>query len=214
VDLDELLETGVREIDGMLAWLDELGVPHRGGRALDFGCGVGGATQALARTFSSCDGVDRAPAMIEHACAINRFGARVRYHVDDGAELAVFDDGAFDLVYSADALRHIAPEESAPYVYEFTRVLAPGGVAVFEIPSHPRPDDEQVGEQNAPPMTEVHAIRRANVETILLAGSVDLVVVQESDRVAGWCDYWYVGTKRQPSAVKPRRRLRDRLRRR
>ena len=48
-------------IDQLLGWLRELHVQVRPGRALDFGCGVGRLTQALAGKFSECDGVDIAP---------------------------------------------------------------------------------------------------------------------------------------------------------
>jgi SAM-dependent methyltransferase len=134
--------TGVHEIDGVLAWLDELGVVLRTGRALDFGCGVGRLTQALAKKFTLCDGVDIAPSMIERADEINRFGDRCRYHVNDRDDLALFEDATFDFVYSDIVLQHIAPEYSARYVSEFTRILAPGGVVVFQLPSHPlAPDD-------------------------------------------------------------------------
>jgi SAM-dependent methyltransferase len=145
-DIDEFLGTGVDEIDALLAWLHELGVAFSPGRALDFGCGVGRLTQALARTFAECDGVDIAPSMIERAHEHNQFGARCRYHVNDRDDLALFDDGVFDLIYSDIVLQHIAPEFSARYVQEFTRVLAPGGVVVFQLPSHPlAPDDRGPG---------------------------------------------------------------------
>jgi hypothetical protein len=68
-------------------------------------------------------------------------------------------------------------------------------------------------EQETLPVMEIYGIRRANVEAILLAGAVEIVAVRESDRANGWSDYWYIGTKRT-DVVKPRRRLRDLLRRR
>jgi SAM-dependent methyltransferase len=142
-DLDEFLRTGIDEIDALYARLQELGVAVRPGRALDFGCGVGRLTQALARTFAECDGVDIAPSMIERAHELNRFGDRCRYHVNDRDDLALFDDGVFDLVYSDIVLQHIAPEFSAKYVREFARVLAPGGILVFQLPSHPLAPEEQ-----------------------------------------------------------------------
>jgi SAM-dependent methyltransferase len=144
-ELEEFLRTGIDEIDALLAWMQELGVTVHSGRALDFGCGVGRLTQGLARTFAECDGVDIAPSMIERAVALNQFGDRCSYHVNDRDDLALFDDGVFDLIYSDIVLQHIAPEYSAKYVREFTRVLAPGGVAVFQLPSHPL----GAGEQNA-----------------------------------------------------------------
>jgi SAM-dependent methyltransferase len=329
-DLEEFLRTGVDEIDELLAWLQKLGVEVRPGRALDFGCGVGRLTQALARHFTECDGVDIAPSMIERARLLNQFGENCRYHVNDRDDLALFGDGAFDLIYSDIVLQHIAPEFSAKYVKEFTRVLAPGGVAVFQLPSHPLDSDEQrpqvlsidddafraeivpadatleleVGhigeivvdvrnasptawpadrfvtlgnhwrsktgemlriddgralmgtgvepgatipltlEMQAPtepgaylleldlviegvawfadhgsptatipvqvvpraaaraadepellPVMEIHGIERTEVETTLRAGGLEIVTVQETDKAAGWRDYWYVATK-------------------
>jgi SAM-dependent methyltransferase len=345
-NLEEFLETGMQEIDGILAWLGELGVPYRTGRALDFGCGVGRLTQALARTFSHCDGVDIAPTMIDLARDLNQFGDRVQYRVNDRDDLALFDDGVFDLVCSDIVLQHVAPEYSARYVQEFTRVLAPGGVVVFQLPSHPLAPHERAGgtpslpdegfraeiavdtpnltieagriqeigvrvrnasavawpedrfvhlgdhwreldgamlqvddgrtalartvepgetvdltldveaplntgsylldfdlvidsvawfaDKGSPittidvdvvtrtgpdaehepatrPVMETHGIRRANVEAILLAGTVEVLAVRESDRSDGWSDNWYVGVKRD-GPVKLRRRFRDRLR--
>jgi SAM-dependent methyltransferase len=347
-ELEEFLQTGIDEIDALLAWLNEIDVPYRTGRVLDFGCGVGRLTQALARTFTRCDGVDIAPTMIERARAMNRFGDQVQYHVNDRDDLALFDDGCFDLIYSNIVLQHIEPEYGARYIHEFTRILAPGGVVAFQLPSHPLAADDQgtrplsiadegfraeivpdaedfeieagrigrigvrvrnaspvawpndrfvhlgdhwrdrnggllqlddgrallgrtlqpgesvdltieVGAPRQPgsyiieldlvidgvawfaekgsssatvgvdvvartgpdadeepamlPVMEIHGIRRANVEAILLAGAVDIVLVQEAHSAEGWCDYWYIGVKREPPP-KPRRRWRDRLRRR
>jgi SAM-dependent methyltransferase len=334
-ELEEFLRTGVDEIDHLLAWLAKLGVTVRSGRALDFGCGVGRLTQALARSFAECDGVDIAPSMIERARVLNQFGEKCHYHVNDRDDLALFDDNTFDLIYSDIVLQHIAPEFSAKYVHEFTRVLAPGGVAVFQLPSHPLPSDEQrpqlvsidgdafhaeitpvdstleievgdigeivvdvrnasptawpadrfvtlgnhwrsetgemlriddgralmgVGvdpgasvpvtlEMQAPtepgaylleldlviegvawfadhgsptttipvqvvardatradeepellPVMEIHGIERADVEATLRAGGLDIVIVEETDKAAGWRDYWYVATKPEPGA--------------
>jgi SAM-dependent methyltransferase len=113
-----------------------LHVHVRPGRALDFGCGVGRLTQALAGKFSECDGVDIAPSMIARANELNRFGNRCRYHVNDRNDLALFGDDVFDLIYSDIVLQHIPPEFGAAYIRDFTGVLAPGGVLVFQIPSH------------------------------------------------------------------------------
>ncbi len=55
----------------------QISFPKR--RALDFGCGVGRLTQALARHFNIVDGVDIAPSMIELANQFNRSGGRCRY---------------------------------------------------------------------------------------------------------------------------------------
>ena len=63
-DLDEFLETGEAEITEVLAEATGLVPSLAFGRALDFGCGVGRLTQALARRFATVDGVDIAAAMV------------------------------------------------------------------------------------------------------------------------------------------------------
>jgi SAM-dependent methyltransferase len=52
-------------------------------------------------------------------------------------DLACFADGTFDFVYSVITLQHVAPEYSRRYIAEFLRVLAPGGVTLFQVPARP-----------------------------------------------------------------------------
>ena len=63
-----------------------LRVPHH--QALDFGCGVGRLTQALAEHFERVAGVDIAASMIARARQENRHGDRVRYVVNERSDLA------------------------------------------------------------------------------------------------------------------------------
>src|SRR5512147_2288602 len=70
-DLGEFFETGRREISLLLYQLRQLGHPPSAGRALDFGCGVGRLTQALAATFAEVVGVDVSPTMIRLARELN-----------------------------------------------------------------------------------------------------------------------------------------------
>src|SRR5688572_12010935 len=50
-ELDAFFEGGQREVDRAMAQLEALGAPAARGTVLDFGCGVGRATRALAREF-------------------------------------------------------------------------------------------------------------------------------------------------------------------
>jgi hypothetical protein len=59
------------------------------------------------------------------------------------------------------------------------------------------------------PVMEIHGVPRAQVEATLRENGLDIVTVQETDRAAGWHDYFYVAVKREPTP--PRRRLRDLL---
>jgi SAM-dependent methyltransferase len=133
-DADEFFATGCREIAAVMAYVQSLGVVLRKGRALDFGCGVGRLTQALCAYFAACDGVDIAPSMIELARRYNKFGEKCRYHLNEVPNLSLFADNSFEFIYSSVTLQHMRPDYSAAYLKEFLRVLAPGGLAVFQLP--------------------------------------------------------------------------------
>ena len=134
---EEFFRTGVEEIQFILNRVAAAGLTVQERRALDFGCGVGRLTQALAARFEQADGVDISNAMVERARALNRAGARARYHVNSGDDLKLFADASFDFVYSSITLQHIPPQYSRRYIGEFFRVAAPGGIVVFQIPSEP-----------------------------------------------------------------------------
>jgi len=108
--------------------------PERHGRALDFGCGVGRLSTALAEHFDQVDGVDIAPSMIAEAVAGNRLPERVAYHVNVRDDLALFPADSFDLVHSFITLQHIPAPLVRAYVRELVRVPAPGGTIVFQAP--------------------------------------------------------------------------------
>ena len=76
--VDEFFATGKREIELALDWVASLGVRLPQRKALDFGCGVGRLTQALADHFDEVCGVDIASSMIELANEYNRHGARCK----------------------------------------------------------------------------------------------------------------------------------------
>ena len=151
-DLDEFLSTGRGEIDDVLADLRSLGLEPKSGRALDFGCGVGRLTQALADRFDEAWGVDIAPSMIELANRYSRDPERCRYFLNTRPDLRLFEDESFDFVYSNITLQHVEPRYQGPYLAEFLRVLVPGGLLVFQLPSTPSNLDVPIasGEYPAP----------------------------------------------------------------
>ncbi len=104
-------------------------------RALDFGCGVGRLSQALAEHFERVVGVDIAESMVQRAREYNRYGDRVVYLVNTSDDLEILDSNSFDFVYTNITLQHIPPEPAGKYIREFFRVLRPGGVAIFQVPS-------------------------------------------------------------------------------
>jgi ubiquinone/menaquinone biosynthesis C-methylase UbiE len=133
--VEEFFETGVLEIDAALRQISDLGVTIERYKTLDFGCGVGRLTQALAIHFAEVWGVDIAPSMIERANSYNKHGIRCRFIVNDRSDLGIFDNASFDFIYSNIVLQHMKPKYAKQYIQEFTRILKPHGVAVFQLPS-------------------------------------------------------------------------------
>jgi ubiquinone/menaquinone biosynthesis C-methylase UbiE len=137
-DIREFFETGVWEIGRSLEQVGALHPGLRKRRALDFGCGVGRLTQPLAQHFEQVWGVDISDSMIQQANDYNQHGSRCQYVVNQKGDLRIFPNGQFDFIYSNITLQHMPPRYSRRYIAEFMRVLAPGGVLLFQIPSQAR----------------------------------------------------------------------------
>jgi SAM-dependent methyltransferase len=134
-DPDEFFATGIADVARVMHWIDEIGIARPRGRALDFGCGVGRLTQALAAHFEEVWGVDIAPSMIDGARRLDRTGGRCRYVVNATADLASFEDASFTFILSLIVLQHLDPDYIRGYLREFVRLLAPGGLLVFQLPA-------------------------------------------------------------------------------
>ena len=126
------MTTGNVEVETVVLHLSSLNcVPNYRGGALDFGCGVGRLTQALASRFASCVGVDISQEMIRKAESLNQY-AHCRYLVNSDVRLP-FADGSFSFIYTNITLQHVPRRLSESYLREFVRVLEPGGLLVFGI---------------------------------------------------------------------------------
>lgn len=123
---DEFFETGKSQVKHMLQGF------AGGGRALDFGCGIGRLTQALAEYFDSVDGVDISSSMIAEAQKLNRFPARVAYHLNVRNDLGLFSSSQYDFIDSVIVLQHMPAALQRNYIGEFLRLLKPGGAAFFQ----------------------------------------------------------------------------------
>ncbi|MBM0233593.1 class I SAM-dependent methyltransferase [Micromonospora sp. STR1_7] len=136
-DVDEFLATGRADVEETAGWLGQLGLPTRWERVLDFGCGAGRLSQALAPHADQVVGVDIAPSMLETARHLDRSAGNIRFVLNDAPDLSQFPDGHFDLVYSALVLQHLPRSAIDRYLAEFLRVLRPGGIAVVGLPTEP-----------------------------------------------------------------------------
>ncbi len=135
-DNDEFFATGPPEVDGLMSRAAQLGHPRERRRALDFGCGLGRVTRALADHFEECVGVDISENMVKSARKLNENIEGVSFLVNRTTDLSVFDDASFDFVYSNIVLQHVPDRQAIEcYIVEFCRVLGPGGLLVFQLPS-------------------------------------------------------------------------------
>ena len=133
-DFAAFLETGRRDIARLMFNANRLvpALDHR--RALDFGCGIGRLTCALADHFDEVVGVDISDSMIAQALSANSRPDRVRYQLNVDRHLRRFPSGHFNLVCSWIVLQHMRPPLIRGYIAELLRVLAPGGLLVFQLP--------------------------------------------------------------------------------
>jgi SAM-dependent methyltransferase len=122
--------TGKVEIDELMAEIGHLSEGRA--KALDFGCGLGRLTRALAGHYREACGVDISENMIKKA---REFTPACTFRLNESEDLSLFPDNTFDLVYSNMVLQHLpTPEMIAKYVAEFFRVAAPNGLVVFQVP--------------------------------------------------------------------------------
>jgi SAM-dependent methyltransferase len=138
----EFFETGRVDAARFMADLARIAPAVRRHRALDFGCGVGRVTRALAEHFQSVVGVDVASTMVSRARLLNQSYRNCRFVVAPRARLDGFDTGHFDVIYSRLVLQHIPPALVRRYIPELVRVLAPGGVLMFQMPGEIAPEPE------------------------------------------------------------------------
>jgi SAM-dependent methyltransferase len=125
-------EAEIAHIEGFCAPLQR---PGRRVLALDFGCGVGRLTRALASRYTQVIGVDISPSMLEQARVLNAQFPNVRFVENATPRLEFLADRSVDFIYSVITLHHIPVALQRAYIGEFARVLAPDGVAVFQIAS-------------------------------------------------------------------------------
>lgn len=135
-DPEEFFRSGERLVADVMAAADELQRPAERGAALDFGCGYGRLTRALAGRFTECTGLDISERMVRGARDLNAAVANAAFEVNERSDLQRFPDHRFDFILAKSVLGHSPSREVVlGYVDEFVRCLRPGGLAVFSVPS-------------------------------------------------------------------------------
>ncbi len=207
---DEFLATGRAEVETQLNMLAARGWPAGRALALDFGCGAGRLSRALAPHFERVIGVDVSASMLDAARTLNADVSNIEFRENASPRLEGIADASVDFVYSVMTLQHIPAHLAAGYVDEFFRVLAPGGVVSFHFVSEP--DDTLRGKLFArvpnrwlnplrrlawrrQAVFEMHALDEAELERRLARYPLLRVLDAVDDKAAGpgWHGRrWYV----------------------
>ncbi len=204
---DEFFKTGENEVNEIMKEIGQMNVRVRRETALDFGCGVGRLSQALARYFEEVYGVDISASMIELAEKFNPRPRKCKFRLNRRADLGLFSDNSIDFILSSLTLQHMEPHYSRTYIRELMRILAPEGLFVIQLV------EERVGLtsvlnrarqlsyrirnrlQNHPIM-EMHGLKKGEVVDLITdKGGKVLTVERLPDQGPGWASYRYIGTK-------------------
>ena len=105
---------------------------HAGRRALDFGCGTGLMSEALAIGGFQVTAIDTDLGPKRQLEGRLTFSQSITFVEGD---LATMDlaPGSFDVIVALDVLEHVSP--LAPYVNAFERLLGPAGVLIVSGPT-------------------------------------------------------------------------------
>ena len=119
-DLVNFYSTGVDDVRFIASELGAIaGAPLHAARALDFGCGVGRMSEAMARFADEVVAYDISPGMLQQA---REHGAgRVSY-------VHELVDGPFDWINSRIVFQHIPPPRGLALLNQLLDRLAPGGL--------------------------------------------------------------------------------------
>lgn len=133
--------SGERHVHLLLQVLRDGFGEYATGSALDFGCGVGRITQALAAEFDHVVGLDIAPGMLAEA---NRNAAQddlANVDYRNSIEPDAIEPRSYDLVHSYIVLQHIPVAVGEPIIEKLINAVAPGGVGALHMtiaPAHGR----------------------------------------------------------------------------
>jgi SAM-dependent methyltransferase len=131
---EEFFKTGEDEIAFIFEYLQKKDIRLDDYQcSLDFGCGVGRLSRALAARFKHVIAVDASETMIRKAQNINMaYSDTLEFVFNDKDKLSFLNEGVFSFIYSSIVLQHIPAFQQLIYIEEFIRVMKPGALAVFQ----------------------------------------------------------------------------------
>lgn len=132
-DRQVFFSTGYSEIKDLMNSISRNDISFKRNAAMDFGCGIGRLTKALADEFVEVVGVDIAPKMIEMATKYCT-KSNCYFKLNISEDLTMFETNSFDFIYSNIVFQHIKPQYTFLFLKEMLRVIKDDGLIVFQIP--------------------------------------------------------------------------------
>jgi SAM-dependent methyltransferase len=182
-DIERFFASGAAEVKRLELALARVGVRLDGkGTCIEYGCGLGRVTRHLAPHFARTIGVDISAAHLNLARDLGGDSGVEWLHVQAIDCLSALPQA--DFIYSMIVLQHNPPPVIERILTTFARLLKPGGIAFFQVPTY-RADYEfrlaeylhdQVGRKKM----EMHAFPQTRIFQIFAdARAVPLSVVED-----------------------------------
>jgi SAM-dependent methyltransferase len=137
-DIDRFFSSGKAAVEGLQKALDRCGLSLKGRRTcVEYGCGLGRITRSLAPHFERTVGVDISAA---HLALARKLAEQAGIAGIEWLQLPTIDSLELlpeaDLIYSVIVLQHNPPPVIERILTRFARILRPGGVAFFQVPTY------------------------------------------------------------------------------
>lgn len=215
-ETEAFFETGRREIDALMHHAASLEVPLVRHRAMDFGCGVGRLTRALAVHFDEVYGVDISPAMLRLAREYNSHIPNCIFVQNPDPSFRAVPVSDFDLIYSTITLQHMPPRHAMRYLRGLVGRLRPGGLLVFQLvdrcrrPLVGRPCNTLYQEivrrylLRAQPAMDVYGLEKQRVIALVEQSGCRMLRVEPNDAAGPhWTSYRYAALREGPASPHP-----------
>lgn len=129
----EFFASGDGHVDRVMSVIEKHFGDIRLGDALDYGCGVGRITFALAKRYDHVRGLDIAPAMLAEARAeqTRRACARTDFALSDAPD--AMKTNSYDLIHSYIVMQHIPEAVGRKIIDKMVGALRPGGIGAIHL---------------------------------------------------------------------------------
>lgn len=127
--------SGEQEAEQVFATIASNGMKPDELTCVEFGCGVGRVTGALARRFARVVAYDISPAHLARAAERMTDLGLANVHLVACTESVLESIEACDFVYTRLVLQHNPPPLMNLLVRSLLRALSPGGLAIFQLPT-------------------------------------------------------------------------------